>query len=153
MSLLLGFTLFGSSWILALSLLIFIILLFVSDLSDSGSSAFAVTLVFLAVNYLWGNLPVLHVFTWKNIIGYVLIGFIFSLIRTYFKGKELSTTEKSDFDLRFAVFRWWFLWPVSCLNWVFGKLFMDAYEFIYGKIENLFVMLFNAGNKKEKDVK
>lgn len=140
---LLGLTLFGSGLYFLLSVVLFLVLLIVSDVIEVGLLASFVTVVFLSVNYKAGNLPLSEILTVYNILLYIFIGFIFALVRTYFKGKELKEKQKEYFELKEHVFRWWFLFPISAINWIFGKLMKDLWNFTYNKFEKLFTKIFN----------
>jgi len=144
METLLGFTLFGSVIAFYISLVVLFFILIFSEFEESGTTATIAFLSFLAFNYFWGNLPLFEIFTLRNIGVYVSIGFIFAIIRTYFKGRELDKEDKKRFDLKEAIFRWWFLFPISAINWIFGKLLKDFYNFIYSKFQKLFEFIFNA---------
>jgi hypothetical protein len=75
---------------------------------------------------------------------YLFLGFIFSLIRTIAKGRELKDTEdKKYFELKEHVFRWWLLWPICAITWVLGRLLVDVYNFLYSKISRVYEFLFN----------
>jgi len=140
---LLTLTLFGSGLYFLLASLLFFVLLIVSDVIEIGLLASFVTVVFVVLNYKAGNLPLVEIFSLYNILLYVFIGFIFALVRTYFKGKELKEKEKQYFELKEHVFRWWFLFPISAINWIFGKLMKDLWNFTYNKFEKLFTKIFN----------
>lgn len=144
MEILLGFTLFGSAIVFYIALAVLLFILIGSELEESGTTATIAFLCFLGFNYLWGNLPILEIITLKNIAIYLGIGFIFAIIRTYFKGRELTPENRKTYKLKEAVFRWWFLWPISTINWVYGKLLKDFYNFAYSKFQKFFEFIFNA---------
>lgn len=141
---LIPFTLFGSGIAFGIMLVVMFIVFIISDIEEAGYSAFIFLLIVLGLNYFWGNFPILEYFSFKYLLMYFFIGFIFSLIRTYFKGKELTEYKKEYFVLKEHVFRWWLMWPISLINWMFGKLFVDLYNFIYKRVEKFYQMLFNA---------
>lgn len=143
METLLQLALFGSfTWFVIFTAALFVILL-VSDLEENGYVATLFITLFLICNYFWGNLPLLKLITRETVIAYVLIGFIFSIIRTYFKGKELSVREKKDFQLKEHVFRWWFLFPIAAINWIFGRLLKDLWNSVYNKVGSMYLYIFN----------
>ena len=144
MGLLIPFTLFGSGIAFGIMLVILFIVLVASDIEEAGEYAFVAFLIAIGLNYFWGTLPLLLLLTFKNALSYVFIGFIFSLVRTYFKGKELSAKEKENFRLKDHVFRWWFLFPISAINWIFRKLLRDLFNLIYEKISVVYNTIFNA---------
>lgn len=144
METLLGLSLFGSVFAFYAVLVVLLIIFFSAEFSESGIIAASSFGCFLLLNYFWGNLPLFEIFTFKNIAIYIIAGFIFAIIRTYFKGRELKGDDKKYFDLKSAIFRWWFLFPVSAINWILGKLLKDLYDFVYSKIEKFFNSIFNA---------
>jgi hypothetical protein len=143
---LIPFAIFGSSLAFAIMVLALIIIFIASDIEESGHIATLALFIALGFNYFWGNFPVLDFFTFKNISIYVFIGFLFSLVRTYFKGKELNKypEEKKRFRLKEHVFRWWFLFPISAINWFFGHLLKDLFNFVYKGFEQFYDRIFNA---------
>jgi hypothetical protein len=150
--------LFGSQIGFIIALVALFIAFIVADVYENGYSATICALVFVGLNYFWGNLVWLSIFTWTTVGSYLFVGFLFSLVRTYFKGKEFNVTQKNgvgdvnfynsrgetkaSFELKENVFRWWFLFPISALTWVFGHLFVDLWNFIYAKVEGIYNRLF-----------
>lgn len=145
---LITFTLFGSGIAFGIILIALFLAFIASDLSETGEYAVVATLIFIGLNYFWGDFPLLSILTLKNILLYIFSGFIFSLIRTYFKGKELTESEKKYFKLKDHVFRWWLLFPISAINWIFGRLLKDLYNWIYSKISKVYEKLFNINSKE-----
>ena len=141
---LINFSLFGSGIIFGIAILLLFISLIASDIEENGWGASVSLGIFLGLNYFWGNFPVLEYLNLRNIGIYLFIGFLFSLIRTYFKGKELNKTQKEYFNLKEHVFRWWFLFPICMINWVFGKLLKDLYNLLYSKVSKIYTIIFNA---------
>ena len=140
------YTLFGSVGLFFLGLGILVFTLILADLNENGYYATFSFAVFLGLVYFWGEADILSVFSIKNILMYLFTGFLFSLMRTYFKGKELSKKGKGykeTFRLKDNVFRWWFLFPISAINWVFGHLLRDLFNLIYSKVEKVYVSIFN----------
>ena len=110
------FTLFGSAiifWIITAAL---VILFFTAERSEDGVIAFVSVLVFLILIYvvgspnLWSGFKSINIF---NILIYLGIGLIYSIIRTYFFGKKEfkkfdesfnnsypSNFDKSDIDIK-----------------------------------------------------
>lgn len=140
---LIPFTLFGSGIAFGIALMVVFILLVIGDLNESGWFASLIMFIALVVNYFWGTFPTFEFITLKNVGMYLFLGFLFSIVRTYFKGKELDEDSKKYFNLKEHVFRWWFLFPIALLNWVFGTILKDLYNLLYGKLELLYVKLFN----------
>ncbi len=146
---LLSFTLFGSGILFGILLLLLFITAIVSDINEDGSWATVAVIIFILLNHFWGTFPLSSIFTYKTILLYLIIGFIFSLLRTYFKGKKLSANDKRFFHLKDHVFRWWLMWPISLIRWVIGDLLVDVYDYVYDLLENMYMSVFNAGSKDE----
>lgn len=140
---LIPFALFGSGILFTIALLLLFVVLIFCDLEESGISATVSVLIFLGLNYLWGTFDILTILSIRNVLIYVFVGFLFSIIRTYFKGKELPPEEKKYFHLKDHVFRWWFLFPICIINWIFGSLLKDMFDAIYDKISSVYSRLFN----------
>lgn len=140
------YTLFGSVSLFFVFLGLLVFALILADLNENGYYATVSFAIFIGLIYFWGEIVLLSIFTIKNILMYVFVGFLFSLVRTYFKGKELKKKGKEykeDFRLKDNVFRWWFLFPISAINWIFGHLLRDLYNVIYAKVEKIYVSIFN----------
>jgi len=157
-----SFILFGSAIGFGIALAVLFLVFLLSDIYENGYAATSSVIAFLIINYFWGNFAWVSIFTWYNVGIYLLIGFIFSLVRTYFKGKEFKIVSKplfdgdtehmvnedgerkESFELKEHVFRWWFLFPFAAINWVFGRLLIDAWDFIYRKTSKIYESIFNA---------
>lgn len=69
------------------------------------------------------------------------------------EGEMQSTSKIEMFDrttydkLKGNVFRWWFLWPVSLLTWVFSDLLRDVWDLIYDYTKKVFQAILDAGMK------
>lgn len=143
------FVLFGGVWWFLVLTIVFIISLFISERAENGFYAFFFAIIFCVLNYYWGNFPVLKYLTIKNVSLYLIVGFLYSILRTYFKGIELKgDPDKKHFRLKEHVFRWWFLFPVSFLNWLLSDLLGNVYDFVYAKLEGMYQAVFNAGETK-----
>ncbi len=156
------YTLFGNSILFIMSLAILFIALLISDIKESGVAATVFFVIFVTLNIFGGDLPILDYLTWGNVGLYVGIGLVFAIIRTFFKGKELTSKYKalddnnydkkgktlkeykSNYDLKSSIFRWWFLFPFSVITWVCGSIFIDLKNFIYRKLGGVFETIFNA---------
>ena len=143
MDYLFSFTLFGSGIAFGITLGILLIILIFSDLGESGVLGFLAFLIAIVLNHFWGNFPILHYLSFRNISIYLFLGFIFSLVRTYFKGKKLNEQQKKYFELKEHVFRWWFMFPICLINWIFGDLLKDFYNLIYTKLSKIYESIFN----------
>lgn len=141
---LIPFTLFGSGIAFGIMLVALFIIFIFSDIEESGVFAFVSFLIAIGLNYFWGTFPILNVISFRNISIYLFLGFIFSLIRTYFKGKKLTVDQKKYFELKEHVFRWWLMFPICLITWVFGYLLKDLYNFVYSKLSKVYQSIFNA---------
>jgi len=105
-----AFSLFGSAFAFFGLVVAIVLLLAVADKHNSLATAFGILIAFVICCYYWSNFPIFSYLTVENILYYLSIGFIFSLVRTYFKGQELKKKpdEKKYFILKDHVFRWWF---------------------------------------------
>lgn len=147
MEILASLALFGSiAWSIVV-LVILLLFLIGSEVENSWSTALVPIVVVAGLFFLGGTPELLSVFTLKNLGMYLGIGFVYSLIRTYFKGRELLVDEKKVYELKSAVFLWWFLFPISIVNWVCGKLIVDLYNVIYDRIGWFYIWLFNGKQK------
>lgn len=154
---LIPFTLFNSATIFAIVVAVLIAIFIYSDVEEQGYVAFIILVIFSLVNWKWGTMPFFSYFTLLNVSIYLVTGFLFSIIRTYFKGKELTRedeelkiefpntrdSKKANFNLKDHVFRWWFMWPISALTWIFGRLLKDLYDYLYDSLEALYKKIFN----------
>lgn len=141
---LMPFTLFGSGIAFGIMLVFLFIIFISSDINESGEYAFVSLLIALCLNYFWGNFPILNLISFRSIGIYLFVGFIFSIVKTFFKGKKLSVDDKKYFDLKEHVFRWWLMFPICLITWVFGDLLKDLYNFVYSKLNKFYLFIFNA---------
>lgn len=141
---LIPFTLFGSGIAFGVMLILLFIVLLWSDSVESGEIGFVGFLIAIGLNYFWGTFPTLSLISFRNISIYLFLGFLFSLIRTYFKGKQMSEDKKKYFDLKGNVFRWWLMFPFCLINWICRDLLSDFYNFVYSKISKVYQLIFNA---------
>ena len=97
-----------------------------------------------------------------------------SLVRTYFYGRkppgpthnaygigkpnieeiknhQNRIIEERKSYLKGNVFRWWFLFPISLLNWILSDLIEDVYDFIYNKLQRLYVRVLMMGFPSVKE--
>lgn len=148
---------------------IFLFILFVSEVSENGWLALISFVVFSLALRIWGNFNIDEILTLKLITYYLVIGLVHSVIRTYFYGRKRGVKRKevvsryietdyhiSDFDnqtiniLKGNVFRWWFLFPISFLTWVFSDLLKDLWNQIYGLTKKSYIYVLNLGLKSIK---
>ena len=160
------FTVFGSvAWFLILVAAL-IVALFASEYHEEGGIGFVAVVVFVIITSVWGTVPLRDLVTIPSVVGYLVVGFLYSLARTYAKGKELGRKatkdygnystdydvtieafikrKKLDFELKSHVFRWWLMFPISMIHWVFGTLLKDVFSGVYARVEFLYEKLLNA---------
>lgn len=148
---LLTYTLFGSVWVLGIVALAFIIGLFILEHNGKPISVIFAIAIFSGLLYFKGNIPFNEIFSFWYILNYFVIGLGFAIFRTYIKGRQLKTkAEKDHFELRYHVFNWWFIWPISLLKWVFGSLVGEIYDFLYKALEKFFTKIFYYNTVEEK---
>jgi hypothetical protein len=123
---------------------IFLISLFIADYNDSFGSLIVCTAIFVAVNYQWGSLDLAKFLDFKYISGYLLVGILFSFLRTWLLGKKLTEQEKKYLSLKSKVFRWIFFWPISLPNWIFSDVINQMWHFFYSKMEKLYLAFLNG---------
>ena len=168
METLLGITLFGSIFWGITSLILFLILCFWSDYERNGYFATFVFIVLGVLFYFWGKDTFklfVSLLTFSNIALYFGTGLIHAFIRIFFHGrKEMMNVNKhrlqgSDYyeysidrDIKEDVFRWWFLWPISLINWFIKDLVRDIYNWFYDKISHLFNFVLDLGVKSVPEV-
>lgn len=147
---LLTYTLFGSVWVLGIIALAFIIgLFFLEHYGKPISTIFAIAL-FIGLLYFKGNVPLDKVFSLTYLGCYLGVGLLFAILRTFIKGRQLkSKKEKDAFQLKYHVFNWWFIWPISLLKWIFGDLVGDLYNMLYGFVEKIFMKIFYYNTEEE----
>lgn len=180
-------TLFGSAIWFWLTVAIFLVICFASDINKNGFYAFG-TLIFLVFfYYFWGDVkPLLAILTFLNVTVYLGIGLLYSTIKTFFSGRKLGkeiqnlptkeevknsprvptkfggsigyggeyygeTKEavKAQFvnELKGNVFRWWFMWPFSLINWLFTDLIKDTWNYLYSKLKRFYDFVLELGIK------
>lgn len=161
------FLLWGSALYFWGATLLFIFILFVSEVKEDGLIGLIAFAVFVGITKFFSTFDILSIITLKLILLYLGIGLGHSLLRTYLygrkrgvekKGKTFSDsypTEKHFDDdtvskLKENVFRWWFLFPVSLLTWIFSDLLSDIYTFLYNRLKTVFVGILNAGQNSVK---
>ena len=173
MELLTALLLFGGSifWTIAIGV-VFLIICFASDIEKNGFYAFGSFILLIVTYYLWGDIKTfLSFFTWINITGYLGIGLLYSFLRTFIEGRKLGKrmlklphkkegehvhytkeSEKDEYiqDLKGNVFRWWFLWPISLINWILTDIIKDLWDFLYQNIRKIYNRILDIGIKTIK---
>ncbi len=158
MDTLLEFTLFGATVWLVLVTLTILTLLFVSESYNQGFVATAVFIIYVGLLYKWGStghIDISGMLTWLNLLYYLIIGFLFALLRTYLYGVKEKRKYKKESNyayndnlkkfkdslltsLQGKVSRWWFMWPISALHYMFGTWLRDIWDWIWKHVSNMF---------------
>jgi len=147
---LLALAIFGSFvWFCIISAII-ICIFFWSENAEHGGIAFVGLILFLIINYFWGNVPISNYISWINGLVYFGIGFLYAIIKSYVYGLKSTDTKWDIDDLKGNVFRWWFIWPVSLINWIFSDLLSDLYSFLYKLFKGTFEFFFTLGVNNKK---
>jgi len=173
MEALLALTLFGSVIWFWISVVVFLIICFSSDVEENGFFAFGSLIIVSVLYYFWGDIKILlPMFTLVNIAVYLGVGLLFSTFRTFFAGRELGKEikdlpktkadalkishssnsqeyQKERFidDLKGNVFRWWFMWPVSLITWLVTDLVKEVWDWSYSKVKNFYNYILDLGIK------
>jgi hypothetical protein len=172
MSFFLTLTLFGAALWFWLSVLLFVIICFISDVKEEGYGATVALIAFSILLYFWGDLkPITSIFTIQNGLIYLGIGLVFSTIRTFFSARQLwetiknlpvTTERNSKYDtqeykkekfineLKGNVFRWWFMWPISMITWLVTDIVRDIWNYLYSKFKGFFEFIVELGIKSAK---
>jgi hypothetical protein len=153
--------LFGSVIYFYIGLLIFMAILFYTDAKEMGFHAFFFSIVFFGLLYWKGSFNLFEFLTWGMVGTYLGIGFIHSLIRTYFYGRKPERLRRQDkesdesyrkrivenkqYYLKGNVFRWWFLFPISLMNWILSDLVKEVYDYVYSKLKKLYDSILTKG--------
>ena len=166
-------TLFGSVVWFWIFTFVFVFICFVSDLNKNGYFAFAAFIALMVTYHFWGDVKsILEFVTWTNVGIYLTMGLIYATIKTFFSGRKLKEKLKSlpedrpkigyvnetkkEAKLKFIdklesnVTRWWLMWWVSLINWIFTDLFKDFFHFVYSKFKGFFEYVFELGMKSVK---
>ena len=163
------FIFMGSVVMFYLITAVFIASLFISEVTENGWVALISFTIFAIVTKFFGNFEITDYVTFKLIGIYLLIGLVHSLIRTFFYGRKRGLNKKklselhgkdnwklTDYDditkscLKGNVLRWWFLFPVSLLTWIFSDLMRDLWNFLYKQFKKAFEYILDLGLKSIK---
>lgn len=148
MDALLSLAIFGSFVWFCIFLAALLVAFFWAENVEQGGIAFVAIVAFATINYFWGNIPLFSYLNWTNALIYLAIGLIYAVIRTYFYGR--NSTERDIHYLKGNVFRWWFLWPISLLNWIVSDLIKDLWDWVYERFHGMFEYFFKLGQKSVK---
>ena len=174
MGALLSLTLFGSVIGFWLSVLAFLIICFISDAVEEGGWAFAGLIILGGMFYFWADIkPMLEFFTLISVSTYLFAGLVFSFIRTFLaarklgkkikdlpenyddaRAKKVDTGDTKDYykerfidNLKGNVFRWWFMWPISLINWVLTDFIKEVWDFVYSRVSGFYKHIVELGIK------
>ncbi len=149
----LSLALFGSFVWFCVILACLIAVFFWSENVEHGGIAFVGIVCFLIINHYWGNIPIRDYISVTSVSIYLGLGLIYSVIRTYYYGRNSKYQDDIDY-LKGNVFRWWLLFPISLINWLVTDLLSDLWNSIYARLRGMFEYFFNLGKKAaEKDSK
>lgn len=164
---LLTLTLFGSVIWALITIGIFLIICFISDVNENGfvATGFLVVLSFLF--FIWGkeSLPVFKsLISWQFLVTYFSLGLVYAFIRVFFHGRsemkkvnehrlEGRTYEYNiDRKIKENIFRWWFMFPISLIVWIISDMIKEIYDYVYQRMSKAFDYVFNLGIKSVKAV-
>lgn len=161
-----AFLLFGSAlyfWIFTLGLFIAFVL---SDTYENGYFATFLLVGAIGITSVWSDFRIFEYINWWSLPTYLVTGLAYAGIRTYFFGRKkkakwdaekvekyhssddaYSVKDSILRDLKEHVFRWWFLWWASIINWAITDLVRDFYNWAYDKLANQFRKIFELGLK------
>jgi hypothetical protein len=159
-------------------LIAFVVICFVADIAKNGFWA-TFALVLLGVTYYFfganHGYAILSHITAAPIVGYLLIGLVYAVIRTYVEGAKLgkriindptyeqyiakrgtkdSISEYATREHKIKVFkqelkdnisRWWLLWCISAITWLIGDLIKDVWDVVYRWMKNFFDYVLELG--------
>jgi hypothetical protein len=158
-----GFSLF---FLIEVAVLIF--LLFLSEEVEHGAVAFVSLLLFYGICLVRHETHYISEPSLLNIIIYILIGLFYALIRLYFSGvskkthhwdysgenketREKSLAQNKENILHFVknnFFRWWGIWPVSFLYYIFTDILKQFKEVFLKFTGNMLIKIYEAGRKE-----
>lgn len=139
--------LFGGAiyfWILCL---IVLITFFYAEYESNGYIALVGFLGFLFVTHFWSDIELSKYISWNLTGFYIGIGFVYAGIRSYFYGRKRRGDHIRIIirDLKENVLRWWFIWPISIISWVFSDLLAEVWDVVYAKVNSLFIWIVKRG--------
>lgn len=144
----LSLAIFGSFIWFCIILACLIAVCFWAENVEHGGIALLGLVCFLIINHFWGNIPVSDYLSWTSVLIYLGLGFTYSVIRTYYYGRN---SKDSDITyLKGNVFRWWLLFPISLLNWLATDLLVDLWNSLYAQLRGMFEYFFYLGRKAAK---
>lgn len=145
-------TLFGSAIFGIVMIIVLALVLMSSELMQEGRIAVVGAGIFYLLYY-YGNDAhnIWQYFTFYNIGFYLLIGVLYSIIRTITMGRKLEGYERKHFDIEANVLRWILMWWVSAIIWLLKDLVADLFSVIWTQIGQFYTYLFNLLQKKKEN--
>jgi hypothetical protein len=149
------------------ALLVLLIILFVSEVSENGFLATVFSLIIGVCFFFYGKdtwNSFVSILTVKTIVMYIIAGLVFAIFRVFMHGrnemrkavhfKATGNIGKYDInkEIKESVFRWWFLWPVSLIVWVIKDFINEIYDLVYVAFDRFFNSVMNLGIKTVKDI-
>ena len=158
--------LFGSAILGIAVLTLFIIFCFVADWNENGYVATTALVITGLLFYFFGKETWNHVvnfITCKMILGYIILGLIYAIIRIFFYGRiEKKKFNQSQLeghypysinkDIKDNIKRWWFLWIISLIDWFLKDMIKEIYDITYQKLSKFFNYILELGIKSIPDV-
>jgi len=143
---------FGSFVWFCIIVTILLICMFFSEKENEGGLGLGCFIIFIAINYFWGNINMAWLLNIKLWIGYILVGFVFCFIRVFFYGRSRAKDYYKNLstDLKGKVFRWWFMWPISLIYWIFSDLLSEVWDMTYQFFGNMFSRIEQLGMQSIK---
>jgi len=163
------FVLFGSMIAFWAVIIVTVGLMWFWENREEGHWVLTLVVIVCIINYIWGDFNIIKYLGLWNVGLYLGLGLAHAFVRTYFYGakgakefkekKKLSTeaenviqlvNEKESLisGLKNNVFRWWFNWVISLAHWIVTDLLSDVFDWIYKRIEKVFLQIFNLGFKE-----
>lgn len=151
--------LFGSLTLTIILLAITVIVCIYSEYDKNGITAFLFVVGLVIVNYFWGTFNLMPYLTAFNIVSYLLLGILYSFIKTIFYGKHMKNSYPSSCkdddernaylmqDLKENILRWILMFPISLLYWIFSDLLIQLWDVIYKYVKRFYDWLFLLGTK------
>lgn len=166
------FSLWGSIIAFLIASILWLISLFLSERYKNGFVGLFCTIIFSALLFQGSNIDYSFI-TWTNFGLYIGIGFVHALLRTYLFGIDIKKKIKDKFventknenlnhrssektileiesnyarmEIKESFFRWWLMFPISFMYWLFSDLAIRVYDKIYNIIQKFVYFLFNLG--------
>lgn len=159
-----GIVLFGSEILFIILAIIVLIISLIFEYYEKSWGIFISLSIFILIMHYMTNYPIIKlIFNLNNFVYlliYFFIGILYSLLKTYIVGKQLTKEYEKDklkdppnrsynydpkksFELKDHVYRWIIWWWVSLINMIIGELPKKIYNYVYKKLEKLYLYIWN----------